>query len=344
MLQTRIKLHVHYALLAITLCSACLLSSQILEAATYYVATTGNDSNIGTESMPFRTIGKGVTVLYPGDKLYVKNGTYPESFYGKIPGGSSWSSPVTIAAYPGHSVTLRPNPGPDVVLYFKGVNQQYIVVEGLILDAINVGNAIKITYGTWDGYASRIRIKNCEVKNARYSGILTSINSGNNEFIGLKVHDNGSRPQYDHGFYLTSSNNLIEGCTVFNNKTYGIQLYNSNRTVSNNIIRNNVIYDNAVGGDGYGIIITSGSGNKAYGNRVWGNRGGIKIDYASDTEISNNIVYSNNRGPSEAGVKIGSGGLGTVVKNNNVYNNFAGQITNFGFLTQLIGNVFGPPQ
>src|SRR5688572_25242822 len=72
-----------------------LLLGQISLAATFYVATTGSDSNPGTESQPFRTIKKGVSVLSAGSTLYIKSGTYPESILSwEIPAiaGTSWSN------------------------------------------------------------------------------------------------------------------------------------------------------------------------------------------------------------------------------------------------------------
>ena len=47
-------------------------------AATFYVATTGNDANPGTAAAPFRTLLKGVQTLSSGDTLIVKGGTYAE--------------------------------------------------------------------------------------------------------------------------------------------------------------------------------------------------------------------------------------------------------------------------
>jgi hypothetical protein len=41
-------------------------------ATTYYVATTGNDANPGTQAQPFRTILKGLTGLRAGDTLYIR--------------------------------------------------------------------------------------------------------------------------------------------------------------------------------------------------------------------------------------------------------------------------------
>lgn len=60
-------------LLAIAIFLACLVST---EAATYYVAKTGNDSDPCTESQPCLTVSHGVTLLTPGDTLFVRAGVY----------------------------------------------------------------------------------------------------------------------------------------------------------------------------------------------------------------------------------------------------------------------------
>jgi len=46
------------------------------KAATYYVATTGNDANNGALSTPFRTISHGASVAQAGDTVYVRAGVY----------------------------------------------------------------------------------------------------------------------------------------------------------------------------------------------------------------------------------------------------------------------------
>src|SRR5579863_2517734 len=45
-------------------------------AATYYVSTSGNDSNPGTASAPFRHVSKGAATAHAGDTVIVMNGTY----------------------------------------------------------------------------------------------------------------------------------------------------------------------------------------------------------------------------------------------------------------------------
>src|SRR5262245_60275853 len=81
-------------------------------ALDYYVSTSGDDGRPSTAaqsiSTPKRTLGNAVRCLTPGSTLWVIGGTYPEQLFGSIPSGTSWSAPVTIAAYPGHTVIMRP--------------------------------------------------------------------------------------------------------------------------------------------------------------------------------------------------------------------------------------------
>jgi hypothetical protein len=69
-------------------------------AATFYVATTGNDANPGTAAAPFRTLNKGASRLRGGDTLIVKAGTYTEAMLNNIPSGTG-GAPTTIRNAPG---------------------------------------------------------------------------------------------------------------------------------------------------------------------------------------------------------------------------------------------------
>jgi hypothetical protein len=48
-----------------------LLAAQASHAANYYVATTGNDTNAGTEAAPFKTIQKAANIVNAGDTVYI---------------------------------------------------------------------------------------------------------------------------------------------------------------------------------------------------------------------------------------------------------------------------------
>src|SRR4030095_6339892 len=118
------------------------------------------------------------------------------------------------------------------------------------------------------------------------SGIVTTSGSDGNEFIHLQIYDNG-----DYGLYISSGDNLVEDCSIHDNGGLGIHAwYGGGTSVDNNVIRNNTIYNNGTSGRGHGILLSSGNGNQASNNDIWGNsEGGIRVDYgASNTYVDHN--------------------------------------------------------
>lgn len=65
--------------------------------ATYYVATTGNDTNPGTQERPWRRIGKAAGTMVAGDSVLVRGGVYYESVNPAQSGTEQ--DPITYAAY-----------------------------------------------------------------------------------------------------------------------------------------------------------------------------------------------------------------------------------------------------
>src|SRR5437868_1532210 len=55
---------------------ALLLAVGSAQAAEYYVAPTGSDTNPGTMTAPFATIQKGNDVAAAGDTVWLRGGTY----------------------------------------------------------------------------------------------------------------------------------------------------------------------------------------------------------------------------------------------------------------------------
>ena len=223
-------------------------------ATTYYVATNGNDSHPGTNAQPFRTIKEGVRSLSAGDTLFVKAGTYAESIRSTqvpIPNGTSWNNPITIAAKPGDTVTIRPNTG-NAFFWILDGQRKYLILKGFIVDGRNTAlHGYKFEGGT-----KYVRVIDSEIKNAKASGILvtaptsTSNNDTHHEFINLNVHHNGSSVR-DHGFYINTSRNLVQNSKFHNNKGNGGKFYHSNwsNVANHNIARNNIFYNNSTSGD-----------------------------------------------------------------------------------------------
>jgi hypothetical protein len=85
-----------------------------------YVATTGSDSNPGTQQAPFATVLHAAAAQRtgPGDTILIRGGTYSESeiwLRGDYGMGGTQSQPKTIAAYPGELVVFD-NPARDLIL------------------------------------------------------------------------------------------------------------------------------------------------------------------------------------------------------------------------------------
>lgn len=72
-------------------------------SATYYVATTGSNSNSGASGSPWATIAKGVTNLVAGDTLIVSNGVFNE--YVTVANSGTLANRITVQAEPIRSVT-----------------------------------------------------------------------------------------------------------------------------------------------------------------------------------------------------------------------------------------------
>ena len=98
-----------FAIGGVALCG----SAASAQAAEYYVAPTGNDSNAGTMSQPFATLQKGVSVSAAGDTVWIRGGTYrittPANSGAGIAvnkSGTSDTNRIRFWAYPGEVPVL----------------------------------------------------------------------------------------------------------------------------------------------------------------------------------------------------------------------------------------------
>lgn len=100
------------------------LASNVL-AATYYVATNGNNSSAGSSTVPFQTIQKGLSVLAPGDTLVIRDGTYSGSSnsFTNFPNGSSGQYITIMAENEGNVIITAGLSMAD--------NNKYLIIQGL---------------------------------------------------------------------------------------------------------------------------------------------------------------------------------------------------------------------
>ncbi len=326
--------------LALLAAAALFGAAATVQADDRHVSPTGSDWSAGSATAPFRTIRQGLDVSGPGDTLYLHAGTYAEqvsSYDGPIRGGASWADALLIAAFPGDTVVLEPPSGSQRVFTLADARASYIVIRGLVLDARNVKyEGVKITWSGPDPANSshHIRIEDSEVINAPGQGLLVA--GHHNEFLRLRIHANGVS-DFDHGIYITSPDNRVEGCEIYQNAGWGISVYNGEANdADRNVLNNNRIRDNArVGKRGAGIVLSSGEDNVAFNNVIHGNKVGIQVDYsAARSRVYNNTIFAQ----AGDGIFVGAGADDTELRNNLLFANGAA-ITNGGIRTRTGANL-----
>jgi parallel beta-helix repeat protein len=342
-------------ILPILVLIGCVAYGGLAEAATYYVAQNGNDGRSCTQaqsaSTPKLTVNNGVSCLHAGDTLLVRGGTYDEALIDNIPSGTSWASPVRIAAFPGETVWMSPTSSMYVV-YLANV-EHYIELDGINMNATNVADGVVKIEGWSGGNAHHIRVKNAELvgsPNASSQLVIVTASVANivggNEFINLTVH-RGCCSDFNHGFYVQSSNNLIDSCRIFDISGAGVQIYNGyGVSPDGNVVRNNVIHDGrstGTGQRGWGIITAGGTGNRLYNNIVYNIRNaadgsaGIYVYAGTGTGVYNNTVY----GASGYGIVVEPSASDTTITNNISYSNARGDYRDSGAGTKGSTNLTG---
>lgn len=225
-----------------------------IQAAEYFVSTSGNDSDPGTQAQPFRTFSKATSVLQPGDILNIVSGTYQENVVMTRSGTAS--QPIIIRAANNQKVSIN------------GQNQR----ENLI-----------------DVPASYVTVSGIEVMNS--SGYCTSFTGQYITVSNLTVHDCEDHGIYADGQHIVIEGNTVHHTNLENqarNKSSGWGSAIKLRVGADDvIIRNNTVYYNY----GEGIAATRARNVQISDNRVYDNFAvNIYVDNSSDISVERNFV------------------------------------------------------
>jgi len=292
----------------------------LAHTATYYVATSGSDGAPCTEAQPCATMTQAATHMQAGDTLYLRSGTYSETISAatRLPSGTSWAQPVTVAGSPGEAVTLTGG----INLYYPpegSASLAYAIFDNFHI----IGHA---GYGVLGPNVHHIRLSNSERTGAPGgAGVGAGYGTHHLEFINLHVHHNGPTRASDasgnpgspggHGFYVCGQFMLIRGNDIHDNGNYGLQIYDSNNIgcADDSVIEDNHIHDNHTG-DG-AATINYGSRVRILRNRVSNNQGdGIAVTYGHpDGVLLCGNTITDNTGTA---ISIGSGVTNTVLRGN----------------------------
>lgn len=288
-------------------CFLSLYSGSFAHAATFYVASTGNDSNPGSSALPWATLQHAVNAARAGDTVIVRPGVYAGAKFSRS--GLS-TAPITFR---GKAGTIINRPGPlntnNDNLWVR--NAHYITLSGF--ESKNAPRSGIAVQGEPNAPAMGIILRNnfCH-DNGRW-GIFTGY-AENVRIIGNETSFSGS----EHGVYVSNSADkpLIRGNRVHHNRASGIQInadpaLPGDGIITGALVEDNVIYENGVGG-------------------------GAAINLASvrNSTIRNNLLH-NNHASGVAGWDDGAGNTwGT--KNNKIFNNTIVMAANGRFALVLV--------
>ena len=298
-------------------------STACSSACTVYVAPTGSDSqpcNAADILHPRATLAGGLSCLVVGGStLYLRAGTYNECIdtsLTPITGGSSLSTPTTIAAYGTETVTLAPtaptSSACQAVVILRNSDHD-LVLDRLILDAGNRRDSNGLVY--YPG-AHHIRFQNGIVRNTFYEGVYIQ-NATDTEVINSTI---AQSQWYGVNVVGSSTRTLLQNLTVTNHAQAGIQVNNGS------VFTVREVTLTANGGCGHQPAVrVGGSGNTAslIANAViYGNYAGLEITSgASGLKVYNSTVVNN----TTVGAQINSGAVATDLTNNILTGNGGGQ-------------------
>jgi parallel beta-helix repeat protein len=203
------------------------LSGTVAQARDYYLSPSGNDSTgDGSISRPFFTLTKAArSATVPGDRVFLRGGTYYYSGDQSISSSGTASSRITFQPYGTERPILRVTGATFNAVSIYG---SFITFKGIELAQSNAAGII-----TYD--ANDIRIENCTAYNVRNWGIRcagsTPDQNYNNVIVNSVAYDcardnvNRDLSAWPAGLGITDGRNCqVTGCTAYRNYGEGIQV------------------------------------------------------------------------------------------------------------------------
>ena len=236
---------------------ALLAAPAVAGAATYYVSAAGSDGAAGTESAPWRSVGKvNATSFAPGDVVRFRGGdVFTDSTLMPRSSGAA-GAPVTFTSYGSGRATISNASG---AVWFSG--KQWLTFDNLVF---TTGNAAKNVFAGSGGAGSTdITIQNSVVENGAGVGIIAPTAADTR----WTIRNNTIRHIGDSGMILLSPATTVDGNTIVDTG------WNSSITYAKHGIyakaRDLTIADNDISrsADGQAVSIRF-AGARVVGNRI----------------------------------------------------------------------------
>jgi parallel beta-helix repeat protein len=274
-----------------------LVGSSAAIAKDIYVATNGNDSNLGTQSQPLASIQNAVYQAGPGDTIYVRQGTYYPSKRIEIYPSGTATNRINVKTYPQESVIIDGSKIQGNNRDIMSITGDYINVEGF-----EIRNSQKHGIVVWD--ASDVRVAKIKTYN-NYEGGINSYYSSNivmeNNTAYRTNLQNKPTGKWSNGIGAGFSQNItIQNNRIYENYGEGIVCFlTKGCTVKKNTLNDNYSVDIYLDQTTEAVVDSNYVFNKRLTEFFRDNRPatGIQLaneDHSSTANLLNNITISNN--------------------------------------------------
>ena len=314
----RLKLQI-----AVLGCGLLFGASASAQAATYYVATTGDDANPGTLNQPWQHINYAANnVVGPGDTVYIRAGQYPET----ITQGRSGSAGnlLVYRNYPGETPTIMGMVSAGTIRWLIQ-DHSYLSIQGITWDSFS-GSAVVVK--TASANMTEIEVVGCMfsnktgIENALYvqgdpTHTITNVTIQGNTFQNIFTGDDNSPNGFNETFDIDNNVHSVKilGNTFTHLSSIGIDLISPYRNTWGPPASHILVKGNTLSDVGYSTHYAAG----------------IYLDNAgSSIVIEENVIRD-----SSEGIAIGAEpwygpyvNEYIIVRRNIAYNN---RVQNFGF-------------
>lgn len=280
--------------------------------AEYFVSTTGNDSNDGSEGSPFATVHHAVGVVSPGDTISILPGTYAptasRSYHTRVTISGTAASPITMRGLGGRPVLDAVNITSSSDAYALDFRASHWIVRDIDVTRSQQADSSSIGIGILLFGANSNAFYNIRTYANEGSGIVISYGSTSrsNLIMNCDSYDNFdplSSPVGGNsdGFVFTygttgSVDNVFDSCRAWNNSDDGFDLWQSEAPIT---IRNCWAFDNGSDtGDGNGFKLGTnddGPRHRVFNSLAFRNQS-YGFDYnepSGPLELISNTAYDN---------------------------------------------------
>jgi len=202
----------------------------------YFVSPSGCATNAGTELSPWPSIETALSKISGGDIVTLMPGTYAEAVVIEVSGTLDF--PTVLRSQRKWEAIIK---GPPSHGIYTADGVTNVLIDGLQVAEAQI-DGIKV--------GSFATVRNCWIHHSTRQGISAHRTRRTTLEYNLIEH-NGTDPAFDHGIYLSGTNDVVRGNVIRWNKTYGCQIY----------------YDPPA----------SSSGCQFYNNLVYGNRNALTV-------------------------------------------------------------------